>query len=92
MAISRELILEPADIRRISIQCASCGAEAVFTLKKRSEIPSECPSCRKRWNEAFSALVALCDIMDELEKHSLRFRVPDLESKLNPDKPAAKGE
>jgi hypothetical protein len=91
MAISRELILEPADIRRISIQCA-CGAEAVFTLKKHAEIPSECPSCHKRWNEAFSALVSLCDIMDELEKHGLRFRVPDPESKLNPNKPAAKGE
>src|ERR1035438_10024608 len=61
MAISRELILEPADIRRISIQCASCRAEAVFTLKKHAEIPPECPSCHKRWNEAFSALVALCD-------------------------------
>jgi hypothetical protein len=79
MAISRELILEAADIRRVSIRCSSCGAEAAFTLQPqaRSGIPLGCPSCSKRWNDAYAQLQAFGEILDDFEKFGIRFRVAE---------------
>jgi hypothetical protein len=86
MAISRELILEPADIDRVSIQCASCGTEVGVNLSGSSnaskgspEIPAECPSCGLRWQELHHAIQAFSGTLRELKKYPVRFRVPEPE-------------
>jgi uncharacterized Zn finger protein len=46
MAVLRELVFKPADVR-VSIQCGKCSGETVLSLKGEN-FPEQCPSCGTR--------------------------------------------
>jgi len=88
MRVSKVLILEISDLNTISIECASCGARVLMSLKdiappgKRAEIPGKCPSCDDNWQEIRIGVQKLRDTLTWLGKYQVALHVP---------KPAAKG-
>ena len=88
MAITRELILEPADLSRVSIQCKGCDARVEILReatertpddpkKKKSEIPARCPSCRDDWSAILQTVDELFRVVRQLASYNVTFRVPD---------------
>ena len=97
MASSRELILQPADIDRISIECGSCHAEITLSLSNlaltntdaasgKPKMAAQCPSCPDKWAEVYDAVIGFAAQLQNLIEHKgVTFRVPD-------PSPARKGE
>ena len=88
MAISFYLILELADLDRVSVHCKGCDArvelslnamntaEPPETLKKPQHIPLKCPSCGDGWQEVKNAIEKLCTSLEGLKQFDVRFSVP----------------
>ena len=73
MAVSRELVIKPTDIR-VCMSC-TCGGEAVLSLNGEY-FPEKCPSCGEKLSKATgeSALL-LKRTLRVLEKDSITLRV-----------------
>jgi len=97
MEILRELILKPADIDRISIQCESCGALVELSLsavsraaatsdasEKSQQIPGKCPSCPDEWNEIRTAVGRFGADLRNLEQYRVTFRITNWRSNPPP--------
>jgi len=89
MAISRELIVKPADIR-VSIQCKLCGARIDIShsavdhaddpvSKKKANIPVECPSCSEQYPQGLNQILGdFLRALHQMEKfETVRFRILD---------------
>jgi len=89
MALSRELIVKPADIR-VSIQCKLCGAridiphsavdraDDAESTKKRN-VPVLCPSCDEQYPQGLNQILGeLLHSLRQMEKFEVvSFRIPD---------------
>jgi hypothetical protein len=88
MELTREVILGPSDLDRLSIKCKSCAAELVVSLGalvlagtadrdlKKPELPVKCPSCNEDWSEVYRAVKAFREGVDGLKEYLVSFRVP----------------
>ncbi len=90
MAISHELILEPADISRVSIKCAKCRTEVGVNLGDSfdaSEGAAQrssavvCPWCGHQWENMRLVIQDFGAALRALKDHHVRFRVPEPEPK-----------
>ena len=86
MAIKSELILELADLDRVSIECVSCHARVELSISALTTrepgathtrtIPVRCPSCDDGWEAVRHALGKLVRDLNELAQYKLSFRLP----------------
>ena len=76
MAISHELILEPADLDIISIQCKTCNTRFLLSLKKRAEIPAKCAWCGDDWQAIRDKVPEFRDMLKWLEEFKVTFHIP----------------
>jgi len=88
MEISRELIVGPKDLDRLSIRCKSCGAELVISLGAlvpgatadrdlaKPDIPTKCPSCSDDWSKVYGVVRDFRAGLNGLKEYGLSFRVP----------------
>jgi hypothetical protein len=88
MEISRELIVGPKDLDRLSIRCKSCGAELVVSLGalvpgatadrdlKKPDIPTNCPSCNDDWSKVYGVVRNFRAGLQALKDYGVSFRVP----------------
>ncbi len=93
METSRELILGPGDLDRISVRCKSCSVEllvSVANLKlgetgdrdvKKPDLPAKCPSCEDDWAELYGAVKDFRAALERVKKYSISFRVHAPEEK-----------
>jgi hypothetical protein len=90
MAISREIVIDPADIR-VSMQCETCNARVEISpsdigrevqsdsrkLLVKPEIPNECPACGDNWSKFRDGVSRLFGAIGELEAYNVNLRVPE---------------
>lgn len=89
MAILRELIVKPADIR-VSIQCKLCGARIDISHSvvdhaddpestKKPNIPVLCPSCAEEYPQGLNQILGeLLHSLHQMEKFEVvSFRILD---------------
>ena len=91
MAITRELVLEPADLSRVSVECKSCNTRVEISresyerassaqtgsTEKKAGVPADCPSCDDKWREIGELLPRFFDVLSDLEKYKVTFRIAD---------------
>ena len=81
MAISRELILEPTDISRVSVQCGKCElrVEVILDLVSGRGIDffAKCPKCETDWGQVRHSIQNFDRILRELRQGRVRFHVAD---------------
>jgi uncharacterized protein (UPF0212 family) len=74
--VSRELVLDFAELNRISIGCPKCEAEILFNLLS-AVLPSKCPACTTDVDrELIISLRTLQEAYRGLVQHRVRVRVP----------------
>ncbi len=89
MAISRELIVKPGDIR-ISIQCKLCGSRIDIShsaidraddpqSSKKPNVPVQCPSCSEIYPQGLNQILGdLLRALHHMEKfEAVSFRILD---------------
>ena len=91
MAISHELIVNPADIR-ISIECKTCKARLEYSrsayhrekepnIGKTRDFPPRCPSCDDDWTEVHKVIIAFLSELRRVELLKVvTFRISDANS------------
>ena len=81
MAISRDLIIDPADIR-VSMQCKTCNARVEISRRdidpsKKRDISEKCPSCADDWKDFLFACRDLFGALAVLESNKVTFHVSE---------------
>ena len=81
MAISHELILEPSDISRISVQCVKCKlrVEVAFDFVSGHGIDffAKCPKCEDDWGQVRNSIEHFDQILRELQQGRVLFHVAE---------------
>ena len=49
MTVEKRLMVSPADIRGITMECATCGGRLMASLSGHPKTPTTCPQCGTLW-------------------------------------------
>jgi hypothetical protein len=93
METSREFVIGPGDLDRISVRCKSCTAELLLPMWKlalgetaerdikKQDLPDTCPSCGDDWTQLYGAMKDFRAALVRVKEYSVSFRVPAPEEK-----------
>ena len=80
MAVSRDLVINPDDIR-ISMQCKRCNARFEVSQADiagrdvKTAVPGACPSCNDKWADFRNDVNNLLEALRKLRDYEVSFRV-----------------